>query len=1312
MRNFKIYQNLRKIIFFIVICFPYIVFSQNSINFEHLTIEDGLSQSTIKCILQDSDGFIWYGTADGLNKYNGYEMETFRHSEDSTSIPNNTINTIYEDSQKNIWLGIFKTGLCKYNKITETFTLFTNEPENDNSISSNVILSICEDDNSFLWLATTDGLNKFNPKTNKNKRFYEKDGLCSNFIYKIVKDKHGNLWIATRSGLNFYNSKKQKFITIKNVESNFSDKKIRDICISEKNQKLWLGTSTGLYSLDLQKFYDKNEVQVKYYEQKNNNIIALIEDFKENIWIGTKNSGISIFYTKIERFKNYQNNPFISSSLSVNNITSVIEDESHIIWIGTALGGVNKYNRIAKPFHTYRNNPLNPNSLSSNQLRCIFEDKTGVVWLGTKSGGLIKWLSQENKFISYKTNPSNLYSIKDNYVRTIFQDNEGRFWVGTDKAGLLEFDPKTERFIKQYKHNPKDSTSISCNKIWKIIQDSKGNIWVATFGGGLNLFEPKTGKFKIYKNEPGNKFSISDDEITTIYEDKNNNLWIGTYNGGLNLFNPETEKFIRYAGKSKDKNYTDRIYCITENKKGELWISAEGNLKKYETKKNSFVEYNYIDLKFPNSTLMSLLEDNNNNFWISTNNGLIKFNYETQKCKTFYAKDGLQSNEFMIGAYCKTSKGNMIFGGINGFNVFIPNEIINNPHIPNVVITDFKILNKKTDLDSNISIKKILKLEYHDNEFSFNFVALDYAQSESNQYAYMLEGHDDNWIYCETRRFVSYTNLNPGKYTFKVKAANNDGVWNEKGTQIRIIIKPPFWKTKWFIIIILLLVIAIIFAIIKYRDIARDKTQLEGKVQERTIQIRQQNEEISSQLEQIDKQKNKLHKAYKNVRLLSEIGKKITSNLSIPEIIKTTHENINMLMDAKVFAIGIYNKPLQRLDFKGAKEQNNDLPDFKIKINEKDKLAIWTFDNKKVILINDYDKEFKNYINKKTLPVTGENNAKSIIYQPILSNNECIGVISVQSFEKNKYTNNHVSILKNLAIYIAIALDNTHSFEQIERQKRNITDSIFYAKRIQEAILPPKELMDKLLQNYFLYFKPRDIVSGDFYWIKKINPNKVSKNLIRIIAVADCTGHGVPGAFMSMLGISLLKEIVSFYEKNLTDLNQLNANMILNDLRDGIIEALHQTGKINEPQDGMDIALAIINEQEKMLKFAGANNPLFYFRKNKNDDFQFNEIKSDKIPIGYFLGKKSNYQQNILNIKPNDTIYFFSDGYTDQLGGKNERKFLKKRFKKLLLSIQNKSMDEQKKVLNETFNKWISYKNSIGENYEQLDDILILGIKF
>ncbi len=1301
---------------FLICCFFMIfsfvpVFSQHQINFEHISLKEGLSQSSVKCILQDSKGFMWFGTFDGLNKYDGYKIEVFRSTQDTNSIAGNSINTIYEDSQNNLWIGISQTGLSKYNQITATFELFANIEDDKNSLSDNTVLTLCEDEQNSLWVGTKNGLNKLDKTTTKNVRFTTEDGLYNNFIYKTIKDNSGNIWIGTRSGLNYYDAISKKIIKIESTLKLLVNKKIRALNL-DANQILWIATNKGLFSLDTENYLLNQKTDIVYYHCNGNNLTSIAEGRNGNLWLGTNNAGISIFNKKNKTFTFLQNNPLLKTSLTVNNILSVYRDKSNIMWIGTQLGGINKYNILAKTFTTYNYNALDPNSLSSNQIRTIYEDSQGTIWLGTKNGGLNKWLRGENKFVSYQYEKNNKLSIKDNYVRSIWQENDKTLWVGTDTAGILLFDPVKEIFYKQYHKEKTNTNSLSNNRIWKLFKDSKEQIWVATFGGGLNKYNKNTDDFKAFKNNPDDPNSISGNKITTIFEDNKGNLWVGTFENGLNLFDAENEQFIRYKKKATEKEFVDRIYAITEDSQGRLWIASEGGLHLYDYENKTFTDYNYLSLNFSNPVLMSLLEDEKNNFWISTNYGLIKYNIEEGGVKIFYVSDGIQSNEFMIGANLVSSRGEMFFGGINGLDVFYPNQILDNTNKPTVVITKFKILNEEPILDSCIAYKKTLYLDYFDNEFSFEYVAIDYGLSERNQYAYMLDGYDDDWVFSENRRFASYTNLKPGKYVFKVKGSNNDGYWNNNETNITIIIKPPFWQKTWFIVLIIIFLSIGVFALLKFRDVARDKKHLETKVKERTTQIRQQNEEIASQLEQIEQQKNSLHKTYTNVRILSEIGQKITSHLSVENIIETTHMNIDSLMDATIFGIGILNKHQKRLEFKGVKENNKTLDNFNVRLSEENKLSIWSFVNQKPVIINDFSKEVTNYVDINSEAIVGGSNANSLIYQPIVSDSNCIGVITVQSFKKNQYNDYKLNILKNLAVYISIALDNASSYSQIELQKKHITDSISYARRIQEAILPPVETLDLLLNNYFVYFKPRDIVSGDFYWAKKVI---INKNPLTVVLAADCTGHGVPGAFMSMLGVSLLNEIVSFYQKRIKKVEAFEPHLILNELRNGIISSLHQTGDFSKPQDGMDIALTIIDYDNMVLKFSGANNPLILIRKNEEnnspDEYDFVEIKADRMPIGYFYGKEKTFNSQTIEIRKNDTIYMFSDGYIDQLGGKHERKFLKKRFKKLLLSCQEKDIVEQPEILERVFTKWISYKNYIDETYEQLDDIVIIGVK-
>jgi len=643
-----------------------------------------------------------------------------------------------------------------------------------------------------------------------------------------------------------------------------------------------------------------------------------------------------------------------------------------------------------------------------------------------------------------------------------------------------------------------------------------------------------------------------------------------------------------------------------------------------------------------------------------------------------------------------------------GVDVFYPEEIKDNQHIPDIAITSFKVLNKEIELDTNILEKKEIYLSYKDNEFSFEFVALDFSFSDKNLYAYKLEGYDKEYIYCDNRRFVSYTNLDPGTYTFIVKGSNNDGVWNKKGAEIKIIISAPFWQKPWFFVLLGLIVIGFIFGILKYRDITRDKKHLETQVQKRTEKIIQQKEEIVAQMEQIENQRNKLEQSYKNIKLLSEIGRQITASLSFEKITEIVHQNVNNLMNADIFAIGMYNSDKERLEFLGSKMNGETVPKFFIGINEKDKLAIWCLKNKQEILINDFQNEYLNYVTTLTPAVLGE--SSSIIYYPILSKNECSGVITVQNYKKNVFTNYHLNIIRNLAVYTGIAFDNSSAYNQIEHQKKGITDSIFYASRIQGAILTPRIFLDALFKDYFILNKPRDIVSGDFYWVKNV---KIQNETLIVIAAADCTGHGVPGAFMSMMGISLLNEIIA----NLENIQQIGADIILNELRKSVIRSLHQTGKIGEPQDGMDIALAIINYSKMQMECSGANNPVYIIRKNtdidtiKEQEYILLESEADRMPIGYFGGKEKDFAKNIFPIYSDDAIYVYSDGYIDQFGGPVGKKVLSKNFKRLLLSFQNETMEMQKLYLENNIIEWMAHTNKQGITYPQLDDILVFGVK-
>ncbi len=1112
---------------YILVIYSVSLFSQERLKFDHISIEQGLSQSSIFDIIQDDKGFLWFATLDGLNRYDGYKMKIYRANPlDTNSIAGNSISSICEDSYKAggnvIWIGTQTQGLCMYNKIENKFINIRHDPNDPSSLCGDNIRSIYVDYNGTLWVGTTNGLSRLYLEDRKELKFFnyksnlkDRNSIVSNDIKKIVGDRTGNLWIGTSEGLSKLNVSrkiisnfKHQILNKKSIISN----KINTLFIDGRNT-LWVGTDKGLEKFDRSKKYFHHYNYKKNVNSISGNYVtSIVEDSKSNLWIGTKKNGLNKLNKKKNHFYNYRADKNVIG-LGINNILSLYFDRSGVLWVGTYLAGVSRTNELLGVFEVYRNHPYEKNSLSSSLIRSIFEDNEGIFWIGTVDKGLNRWDIKKNEFKHFFYDKNDSTSLSNNHVRTIIEDKNNNLWMGTEGGGINKFDRKTQTF-KHYKHNPKDRKSLSNNNIWKLFEDRNGNIWVATLGGGLNLIDTINGTFSSYRHDPENERSLSDDNVTTIYQDHLGVLWVGTLGGGLNQFNWSDKSFTRYDEQSIAYN---RVYLITEDSDNNLWIGTKGSLNKFDREKKTFKVFDEPTY-LPNDVVMGILDDEEGNLWISTNNGICRFSKKTKDAKTFDVTNGLQSNEFLVGSFCKAKDGKFYFGGINGMNAFYPKNIKNNVNIPRIVISGFKVFNEEKKLDTFIIYKKHIKLSYEEKAFSFDFVALSYIFSQKNEYAYKMEGYDKDWVYSGKKRYANYMNLPHGDYVFRVKGANSDGVWNRKGTTIRITIKPPFVKTFTFYVLITIIVSSMLYGFIKFREkkLKKNEHKLEFTIKERT-------KEILTQKEKLENQRGK---------------------------------------------------------------------------------------------------------------------------------------------------------------------------ERI--QAREIRSSIEYARFIQNAVLPPEDIINEILPEHFILYKPKDIVSGDFYWIKEKN-NKI------IIIAADCTGHGVPGAFMSMLGVAFLNEIVTNSEVK-------NASNILDSLRDMVKTALHQTGKVGESQDGMDLALCILDKNANKLQYAGAYNPLYLIRKQnirtleEYMKYKLYQTRADKMPIGIYPNEKPNFTNHEIDIKKGDTIYIFSDGYIDQFGGEESRKFLTKHFKSLLLYVQPKTMKEQKKILHETIENWR------GEG-EQIDDMLVIGFR-
>ncbi len=908
------------------------IYSQtNNYIFKRLGIEDGLSQSTIYSIIQDNEGYMWFGTANGLNKYDGYTFKIFTNNPyDSTSISDNSITSLYEDKQNNIWIGTTKGILNKFNKSTNSFTRYSTRyienplPNQENEYyeypiifsrnDNNSITTIAEDNYNNLWLGTWGkGILIFNKETKEIKQYYFKqdspDGLSYNRIMKILIDNEGTVWIGTfGGGLNkvIYNNEPGKqnnnfqlsFIHYKNAISNkysLSDNKITSL-FEDKDGNIWIGTyNGGLNELPVkEKASPPQKVKFITYKKNkgnrdnigSNSIMAILQDKQNCFWLGTFGTGLTKFNAKDNTFTHFEHNPFNINSLSGNDVISLCEDYSGIIWAGTHLGeGITKLELSKVKFGQIKNEPSNKNSLSDDVVWAVYQDKYKNLWIGTYRGGLNKYETRNNKYTHYLHNPADSLSISDNHIRAIAKDKFGNFWIGTYSGGLDKFNPKTGKFIS-YKHNPKDPSSIGANQVQDIFVDSSSTVWLATFTGGLNRFKITSTKdkkieFEHFVNNPSDPNSLSDNRVYTLFEDRKGNLWVGTFGGGLNRYDKKTNNFTHYKNDPAD-NFSlsdNRVLSIYEDSNGNFWVGTYGGgLNKFDRKNGKF--YRYKKKNGLNCDVVyGILEDNNKNLWISSDNGIYRFNIKSDFIAHYDLQDGLQSIEFSGGAYFKANDGEMFFGGINGINYFYPDSVKNNSYIPQVVVTSIKIFNKPL-----LGEKHKIILSYDENFISFEFAALDYTNPEDNHYAYMLKGLENEWQYVDANlRMASYTNLSPGKYTFIVKGSNSDRIWNTTGISVSIIILPPFWKTWWFISLCILTggLIIYYFSTIRIKNlltIERLKTKLAADLHDN---IGSGLTEISILSELAEKRLNgKYEKHHEELKKISEKARQLVDSMS------------------------------------------------------------------------------------------------------------------------------------------------------------------------------------------------------------------------------------------------------------------------------------------------------------------------------------------------------------------------------------------------------------------------------------------------
>ena len=824
--------------------------------FERITTADGLSFPEVHTVLQDHQGFMWFGTMYGLNRYDGHEFTIYTHNPgDLTSMRNNDVDTIFEDSDGTLWVG-HGGGLDRFDRETESFAhvdtrgqvfsiyedragtlwvgfwhglygydratdemVHSRQPDPDapddwgaRSQSESAVLAIYEDRRADLWIGTATGLARLDRDTGIFTRYRHDPGdptsLSSDVVLAIYEDRQSTLWIGTTEGLDILDRSSETFTRFWRNPGDVMS------ILEDTAGTLWIGTIDGLAQLTPSASSERTQSQPRFSHFRHDPydplslsddiVLSLYEDHSGVLWIATAN-GMSKYIRRINQFTVYRESPvpskdtqhppgvFQSSGLSDGKVLTIYEDRDGTLWIGTSLGGLNRLDRQSGGFTVYQHDPADPTSLSSNTVRAVYQDQAGILWAGTGSGWLERFDTERGTFIHHR-------HLGDLDVTDIAEDPAGNLWIGTWGKGLYRLAPDRETLVHYEQHwrepdHWKRYGTLSSHITWAIYVDQAGVPWIGTYHGGINLWDSRPDRFAHYRHDPANQDSLSDDYVLSFWEDPPRGdsagvMWIGTM-GGLNRLDRDRQTFTRYT--VADGLAHDIVGCILGDDAGLLWLS--------------------------------------------TPKGLSRFDPRTETFRNYDERDGVIAGMSYPEVCSRSRTGEMFFGGADGFYSFDPDEIEDNLYVPPVTIAAFKVSNET--VDQYLPADEHMRLSHRENYLSFEFAALDYTIPERNEYAYMLEGLDEDWVYAGTRRHVDYPDLRAGEYVFRVKGSNSDGVWNEEGATVRITITPPPWETWWFRGIVLLVVAGSVIAgyWLRVRSIEARSRELESQVTERTSQL-------------------------------------------------------------------------------------------------------------------------------------------------------------------------------------------------------------------------------------------------------------------------------------------------------------------------------------------------------------------------------------------------------------------------------------------------------------------------------------------
>jgi len=836
-------------------------FTPQSMRFDRLSIEDGLSQSNVKAIVQDSTGFLWFATENGLNRYDGNSFRQYRRDRTShDTLESDFVHDVSLDASGNLWIATDGGGVARWNAANDNFTIMRHDPDNPGSLADDNVLAVLADSRGWVWMGTRhNGLDRLDIRTGEITHYRhnpdDPSTLSHNDIFDVTIGPEGEIWIGTQGGLDRLDPESGEIVRFQHNPReplSLSDNVVQALLVDEAGT-LWVGTRTGglnrfdKQSSGFERFAHDEEIRDSLSDDS---VQVIFEDSDRRLWVGTS-SGLHLMNRQDGSFKTYVHDPTDNTSLSNDNVVSMFQDRSGVLWVGTKFSGISKWNPRSWSFGHHEARQGEPGGLSSSHITSFTEDHGGRLWIGTFGGGL-NILHRSTGTTDYmRHDPRDLSSLSADRVMALVTDRAGMIWVGTMGGGLNRIDPLT-RETQVYRHDPDDPNSLAANAIMSLFEDSVGRIWVGTFGGGVSRLDEQDGRFTNFPPDPDNPTSLSGGRATAITEDARGTVWVGTDGGGLNALNPATGNWRRFLNDATDPASlsANTVYALHVDARNQLWIGTRAGLDRFVREPGQPVHFESLTQRdgLDNDTIYGVRSDRNGQLWLSTNYGLVRFNPSDGQIRNFHRSHGLQDEEFNFGAHYANVRGELFFGGSNGFNVFDPARLELNTTPPPVVLTAFAKLNSPVQTSVPYENLASIDLAYSDDVVSLEFSALDFVAAEQNRYAYMLAGFDKDWVDAGSERRFSYTNLDAGQYSLRVKAANSDGVWSEP-IELPFHVAAPPWRSWWAYLLYVLGLGAAVFWYIRSQQLKLEREaeynrRLRIEVQERTQELAERNEEL------------------------------------------------------------------------------------------------------------------------------------------------------------------------------------------------------------------------------------------------------------------------------------------------------------------------------------------------------------------------------------------------------------------------------------------------------------------------------------